>query len=207
MVDKELIAGYKQDVVHEYQHQHTRLKLSAIWGLFSPREVDGGSDLLIKHLRLDPSKNLRVLDLGCGYGTIGLWIAKSCPNYQVDLVDKDFVAVEYANKNAKNNGITNAKAFLSNGFDQIPENQKYDLIVSNVPAKSGKELLKIWLFDAHNHLKDGGQIQVITVLGLKEFIKRNLSEQFDNYEKIAHSKNYYVAAATKGAKQKTFEAN
>lgn len=207
MVDKELIAGYKKDVVHEYQHQHTRLKLSAIWGLFSPREVDGGSDLLIKHLRLDPSKNLRVLDLGCGYGTIGLWIAKSCPNYQVDLVDKDFVAVEYANKNAKNNGIANAKAFLSNGFDQIPENQKYDLIVSNVPAKSGKELLKIWLFDAHNHLKDGGQIQVITVLGLKEFIKRNLSEQFDNYEKIAHSKNYYVAAATKGAKQKTFEAN
>jgi len=199
MVEKELIEGYRLDVQHEYQHEFTRIKLSAIWGLFSPREVDGGSDLLIKHLKLNPSKGLKVLDLGCGYGTIGLYIAKANSSYTVDLVDKDFVAIDYSNRNARNNGLNNAKAFLSNGFDQIPKDQKYDLIVANLPAKAGKELLKIWLYDAHQHLNDGGQIQVVVVLGLKEFIKRNLVEQFNNYEKIAHSKSYYVAAATKGA--------
>lgn len=202
MVEKELIDGYKEDVQHEYQHQNTRLKLSAIWGLFSPREVDGGSDLLIKHLRLNPSDKLQVLDLGCGYGTIGLYIAKANSSYTVDLVDKDFVAVDYTNLNAKQNNAANAKAFLSNGFDQIPKDKKYDLIVANLPAKAGKELLKIWLYDAHQHLNEGGEIQVVVVLGLKEFIKRNLVEQFGNYEKVAHSKGYYVAAAVKGGTMK-----
>ena len=53
------------------------------------------------------------LDLGCGYGPIGLALARQCHKGQVHMIDKDFVAVELANDNAKRNGITNAKAYLS----------------------------------------------------------------------------------------------
>lgn len=199
MVDSSLITQYKQDLQFNFHHQYGRLTLTTTWGLFSPREVDDGSDLLIKHLRLRELGPLQVLDLGCGYGTIGLSIAQQNPEHQVDLVDKDFVAVDYANKNARRNNLTNAKAFLSNGFNHIPQDKKYDLIVSNLPAKVGKELLKIWLYDAYDRLNVGGQIQVVMVLGLKEFLKRNLVEQFGNYEKVAHSQHFYVASATKTA--------
>jgi len=74
---------------------------------------------------------------------------------------------------------------------------EFDNIVANLPAKVGKELLYIILSDARAHLKPGGQIVVVTISGLKEFIKRNLKEVFGNYKKLKQGREHTVARAVK----------
>ena len=106
--------------------------------------------MLLNYLKLGKSENC--LDLGCGYGVLGLVMAKSASAGHTLMVDKDFVAVDYAEKNRLHNRISNASCLLSNGFDQIPR-QQFDVIVSNIPAKVGKEMLYIYLFDALKYLK------------------------------------------------------
>jgi 16S rRNA G1207 methylase RsmC len=138
-----------------------------------------------------------VLDLGCGYGPLGLAIAKMAPAGQVHLVDKDFVAIEFTQKNIALNRIDNAQSYLSNGFDQIPSGVKFDVIVSNVPAKIGSELLSIFLNDACDRLNPGGKLYIVTISGLKEYMKRNLTLVFGNYEKLKQSKTYTAALSIK----------
>ncbi len=164
------------------------------WGLFSPKQVDEGSRLLINNLTVQPG--LRSLEIGCGYGPIGLTLAKLCPRGEVHMVDKDFVAVEYAQKNATINRITNCQVYLSNGFSCVPD-IRFDNIVANLPAKSGNEMLSIILHDACAHLEVGGQFYLVTLSRLKQYIRRNFSEIFGNYEKVMQGKVYTVARAKK----------
>ena len=123
-------------------------------------------------------------------------MARAAPGGHTLMVDKDFVAVEYAEKNRLRNRIENASCLLSNGFEQIPE-QRFDLIVSNIPAKVGKEMLYIYLFDALDYLKPGGSFYIVTITGLRQFFKRGFSEVFGNYEKIKQGKTYTVARGVK----------
>ncbi len=176
----------RQDLVIE----HAGLRLHTTWGLFSPRAVDEGSRLLLDYLEL--AEDDACLDLGCGYGVLGLCMAQAAPRGHALLVDKDFVAVEYAEKNRLLNRIDNASCMLSNGFDQIPP-QQFDVIVSNIPAKVGKEMLYIYLFDALRFLKPGGSFYIVTITGLRQFFKRGFSEVFGHYEKIKQGKTYTVA--------------
>ncbi len=171
------------------------LQFKTTWGLFSPREIDAGTKLLMRYLDLPP--NADCLDLGCGYGPIGLAMAKKAPQGQVLLVDKDFVAIEYVNKNIALNRIDNAQALLSNGFDHIPAQKKFDVIVSNIPAKVGKELLTLWLHDAHQHLKPNGKIYMVTINGLRKFMKRYLNDVFGNYKKLKQGAHYTIAVSQK----------
>ena len=136
------------------------------------------------------------LDLGCGYGILGLTMAACAPQGKTMLVDKDFVAIEYAQKNCALNNIHNTECLLSNGFKHIPE-QQFDLIVSNVPAKVGKEMLYIYLFDALEYLKPGGAFYIVTITGLRQFFKRGFMEVFGDYKKLKQGKTYTVARAIK----------
>lgn len=185
----------KQDLVFSAHLADHPLTLHSTWGLFSPKQIDEGTALLAGQLEISPVD--RILDLGCGYGPLGLAAAKLAPQGSVDLVDKDFVAVEYAAKNAQLNHLTNATAYLSNGFDQVPADRHFDVIISNLPAKIGKELLTIFLHDAHTRLVPGGKLYVVTISGLKDYMKRNLSEIFGNYTKLKQSKTYTAALAVK----------
>lgn len=171
------------------------LELATTWGLFSPRAIDEGTELLAKYIEVKPTDHC--LDLGCGYGPLGLMMAKLSPQGTTHMVDKDFVAIDYANKNAVANHLPNASAFLSNGFDQIPEDQMYDVIVSNIPAKIGDELLTLFLHDAYAHLRPGGKLYIVTISGLKDYMKRRLTEVFGNYDKLKQSKTYTAALAIK----------
>ena len=162
------------------------------WGLFSPKTIDTGTHLLIEHLDIQAGETC--LDLGCGYGALGITLAKCVPTSTVYMVDKDFVAVDYACKNARQNGLQNCHILLSNGFSHLPDIQ-FDLIVSNLPANVGKELLQILLVDAKRHLKPNGRLYVVTISGLREFIKRNFKTVFGNYRKVKQRRTHTVAMA------------
>ena len=170
-----------------------RLRFESTWGLFSPREIDEGTRLLLQHVAV--AEDADCLDLGCGYGPIGVTLAALAPVGRTLMVDKDFVAVDFANRNATLNGLGNASALLSNGFDQIDPARRFDLIASNVPAKVGKELLMLLLHDAYSRLNPGGRLYLVTITGLRAFIKRHLRDVFGNYDKLKQGVHYTVALA------------
>ncbi len=189
------IPELKQDIILGPNLKGQNLVFHTTWGLFSPKAIDEGTHLLLDYMEVAPTDN--ILDLGCGYGPLGLTLAKLAPRGVTHLVDKDYVAVEFSNKNAELNHLTNAKSYLSNGFDKVPADQKFNIIVSNVPAKIGTELLQIFLHDAHAHLVPGGKLYIVTVSGLKEYMKRHLTAVFGNYDKLKQSKTYTAAVAVR----------
>ena len=193
MLTPEQLAGLRRDIRFSAELGGRTLTLTSTWGLFSPREIDEGTLLLLKHLAITPDADC--LDLGCGYGPIGLALAALAPRGRTLMVDKDFVAVDYANRNARLNGLSNAEAMLSNGLDQIAPGRTFDLVASNVPAKVGKELLAILLHDIRARLRPGGSCYLVTINGLRDYMKRNLNEVFGNYDKLKQGAHYTVALA------------
>lgn len=190
------IAELKQDIQFEATLKGHSLKFNTTWGIFSPREIDAGTLLLLNHLELGSEET--VLDIGCGYGPIGLAIAAHAQG-EVHMVDKDFVAVDYANKNAAQNGLSHAKAYLSNGLSAVPKDLVFTTVVSNIPAKVGKEMLSILLHDVHAQLQPGGQFVVVTINGLRQYMKRNFMDVFGNYDKVKQGKDYTISRCIKSA--------
>jgi len=184
----------RQDIVFSDDLMGHRFNFHTTWGLFSPKSIDEGSQLLLKYLEVKP--NDRAIDLGCGYGPLGLSIARSAPQGSCLMVDKDFVAVEYANANAKRNGVHNAEAMLSDGLQHVPK-QKFTLAVTNLPAKTSKEHYYLFFHDIYNQLEPGGRLYVVVISGLRRFIERAFNEVFGNHSKIKQGKSYTVAMAVK----------
>ena len=195
METAEYLKSLRQDIAFSETLAGTTLQFHTTWGLFSPREIDEGTHLLLKHMEIQTGDHC--LDLGCGYGPVGLSMAAQASDGSALLLDKDFVAVEYSNRNAQLNGLSNAHAVLSNGFDAVDRSRQYDVIASNIPAKVGKELLTLMLHDARDLLAPGGKFYVVTVNGLRQFMKRNFQDVFGNYKKLKQGSHYTVAVAEK----------
>ena len=193
-MEKTVINKLREDIVFDATLCGQQLTFHTTWGLFSPREIDEGSRLLLQHIEVKNSMNC--LDLGCGYGPIGLTLARLASQGNTTLVDKDFVAIEYAQKNATLNKISNTDILLSNGFDQIRQ-KSFDLVVSNIPAKVGNEMMSLFFYDAYQQLTPGGKIVVVTINGLRSYIKRVFNDLFGNYSKLKQGKNYTVSMAVK----------
>lgn len=189
------IEELKQDIVFDAELMQKTLTFHTTWGIFSPREIDSGTDLLLRHLKIKEDEV--ALDIGCGYGPIGLTIAANAPQGQVHMVDKDFVAVDYSNKNAQLNNLKHAKAYLSNGLSNVPKDIQFTTVISNIPAKVGKEMLSIMLHDIYAQLAPGGQLVVVTINGLRQYMKRNFNEVFGNYEKVKQGKDYTISRCVK----------
>ncbi|MEZ4502391.1 MAG: methyltransferase [Dehalococcoidia bacterium] len=184
----------RQDLVFTEAIRGHELTFHSRWGLFSPRGIDEGTRLLLDHIEVPDDADC--LDLGCGYGPIGLTLARLAPRGRTTMVDRDFVAVDYARDNAARNNIENIDALLSDGFEAIAD-RRFDLVVSNLPAKVGNEAYSILFHDAERALRPGGRIVVVTISGLRRFIERAFIEAFGNYEKVKQGRTHTVSMATR----------
>ena len=142
------------------------------------------------------SDGFTCLDLGCGYGAIGITMAKLNPKSTVYLVDKDLVAIEYARKNCELNGLSNCRVILSNGFSHIKD-VKFDVVVSNLPTHVSKETRTQFFRDAQKQLNQDGKIYVVTVNKVRPYIQKVFQEVFGNYSKVAYSKTHTVSSTQK----------
>jgi len=194
-IEPDTIAALRRDQTIECTLMDQPLTLHSTWGLFSPREIDAGTQLLLDHAPTPPAGST-IVDLGCGYGPIGTAMAKACPDSRVILLDKDFVAIDYAQGNLGRNRLANAEARLSNGLSAV-DGEAFDRLYSNVPAKVGKEMWQIMLYDTWRGLRPGGEVWFVSINGLREYFKRTMKEQFGNYDKVKQGKTYTVHRAMK----------
>lgn len=138
--------------------------------LFSTFAIDHGTDMMIRHIVLNKPKT--ILDIGCGYGPIGIILAKTNPAAQVTMVDADLLAVRYTNINIKKNNVSNAITIGSVGMEAVMD-KNFDLIVSNVPAKIGDEAItQEFIMMPYGHLNPDGELWIVVVSGLNHLIPK-----------------------------------
>lgn len=125
-------------------------------GVFSKGELDFGTNLLIRNvLKLNISGD--VLDLGCGYGAIGIILAK-LTNSNITMSDVNKRALHLTKMNAKKNNVS-VNVIESDGYENI--NDKFDYVISNPPIRVGKKMLYKLLLDTRSHLKEDGKLIIV----------------------------------------------
>ena len=176
-----------------------QLVLVSRHGLFSARSLDEGTALLLRELESLPPR-LRVLDLGCGYGAIGLTLAARWPTSRVDLVDSDIRAVDATTENISRVGLSNASVILSDGLCELRDRAGgYDLVVSNLPAQAGNDAIDQLLLDAHDALDASGLLVLVVVNGLRRYLQRRLGDIFGKTQvhKVHQGPRHTVLEAAK----------
>ena len=128
-------------------------------GLFSPRGLDAGTRAMLKIAEFHPED--KVLDLGCGYGPVGIYAAKKIGPERVTAVDVDPLAVETARKNAEANGVSGIAFHVSDGFRSIPD-AGYTAILSNPPYQSDFAVARHFIEKGFNRLALGGRMYMVT---------------------------------------------
>ncbi|HET6812975.1 MAG TPA: methyltransferase [Actinomycetota bacterium] len=147
-------------------HGGRRLELGVAQELFSSHEVDVGTRLLLRTLAgPEHASRRRVLDLGCGYGPLGLALRAAAADRVVDLVDRDALAVEYSRENAARNRLDDVEVYGSLGYADV-RGSGFDLIVSNIPAKAGPPVIEQLLLGGAGLLAPGGLVAVVVIAPL-----------------------------------------
>ena len=178
-----------------YTYKGNVIKYNADNGVFSKDRVDFGTNVLLNALP-DIENNAKVLDVGCGYGVIGIAIARSNPAIDVTMVDVNERALALTNENIKLNNVKNAKAVLSNLYENI--DGEFDYIISNPPIRAGKEIVHGVAVGGYDHLKEGGRIYL--VIQKKQgapSLEKRLEEVFGNVETVDKRNGYFVLMAEK----------
>lgn len=155
---------------------HHDLQFRASQSLFSSQDIDLGSRHLLKTLIEVPLVNHeKILDLGCGYGPIGIALKTMYPSSDVHMVDKDALALLFSEQNLALNNVTGAHVYTSLGYDDVKD-KDFNLIVSNIPAKVGEKVLKHILKDARFYLKPNGRMAIVVIDAIGDFIANELND-------------------------------
>ena len=164
-------------------------------GVFSRRKIDPGTKLLLE-TAIIPKEGI-VLDVGAGYGVIGITIAKLNPKLKVYMVDINKRAVKLCKINAKLNNVADRVIVLhGNLYDPLPKNIAFDMIISNPPYSAGFQVVEKLVKEAYQKLKKEGTIQLVVRKGEKK-LKRILEETFGNTKILASKSGYKVILSVK----------
>ena len=147
LAKKDIRVEINRDGLHSFS-------LQSASGLFSKDKLDSATRLLIEKCDLSGQK---ILDLGCGYGVVGIAIKKIFPEKEVWMSDVNERAVEIAQANVKLQKIE-ATVVKSDLFESL---EKFDCILSNPPYAAGRELCFMLIQESHNHLSKGGTLQLV----------------------------------------------
>ena len=159
-------------------------------GVFSYKKVDKGTRILIESMVLPEEGYL--LDLGCGYGIIGIVAAKINPKLKVFMIDINERAVWLARKNAELNQVKNIKVLQGNLYKPAI-NQKFDAIITNPPIHAGLKTVFEIIEKSPNHLNQNGTLQIVakTKLGAKRIAEKML-QTYKNVKEISKKSGYRV---------------
>ena len=161
---------FKQEI--DLRHEGRSLRLRVAQDLFSSFQADAGTRLLLR--TLSGVEGERVLDLGCGYGPLGLGLRAVGSHSDVHMVDRDALAVEYSRQNAALNGLGGVEAYGSLGYDDVAD-PGFDLVVCNVPGKAGAPVIEHLLLGAERHVASGGLVAIVVVDALAAAVEGTLS--------------------------------
>ena len=177
----------------EYTYRGTPLSFQTDAGVFSKGEVDTGTRLLLE--ALPPEMKGNILDLGCGWGVIGIAIARTWPETRVILADVHARALALSRENAKRNRAE-VTCVESDGMAAL-EGQTFDAVVTNPPIRAGKQVIYKMFADAAKSLKPGGALYlVIRKQQGAESCMKYLQTIYDSVEKLDKSGGFWVIRAT-----------
>jgi len=193
---------HNPDVVHDEKQWNFEIfnhdfKFTTDNGVFSKRTLDYGSRTLLAAFEPTDLPAGPILDLGTGYGPIGMALAYQSPERQVDMVDVNELALNLARKNTALNQITNVQIFTSDCYEQVTTTD-YAAIVTNPPVRAGKAVVDAMLAGANDHLTVGGTLTV--VLQKKQgapSAKKLMTATFGNCTIIKKDKGYYILQSVK----------
>lgn len=176
--------------LHDVIINKTKVKLISDNGVFSKRGLDFGTRTLLETIPIDEIDG-NVLDFGCGYGPIGIYVALKTKS-KVDMIDVNLRSLKLAKKNALLNNV-NVNIFESDIYKNITK--KYNYIISNPPIRVGKKVLYEILFGAKEHLKNNGELWIVINKdqGAKS-IAHDLEKEYD-VKVVNKNKGFYIICA------------
>lgn len=159
-------------------------------GVFSNTQIDYGSYTFLKTI-LKEEKVTKLLDVGCGYGVLGITLKYLKHAEVVDMVDINERAVDLTKINIDRYKLENVNCFISDGLNNVEG--KYDRIVINPPIRAGKVVIYKMFEDSKLHLNDNGALYIVIKksLGANSAIKK-LQEVFSNVEVLEKDKGYFI---------------
>jgi len=161
--------------------------------LFSPNGLDAGTRAMLSSAQF--SQEDKILDLGCGYGAVGIYAAKLIGDKNVTMTDIDKTAILIAQENARLNGVPNIRFLQSDGFRSI-DDTGYTVILSNPPYHSDFSVAKHFIEKSFNRLSIGGRMIMVTKR--KEWYKNKFTAVFGGVS-ISETDGYFVFTAEKRA--------
>ena len=166
------------------------LQFTSDTGVFSNTQIDYGSYTFLKTLLKEESVE-DLLDVGCGYGVLGITLKYFKKAMNVDMVDINPKAISLCQENINYYNMENVKCFISNGFEMI--DKLYDYIVINPPIRAGKAIIYKMFEDSTKHLKDGGALYIVIKksLGAPSAISK-LQTIYKKDEDLKKDKGYYI---------------
>lgn len=172
-------------------------------GVFSYKKADKGTLLLLKYLQV-PANASAVLDMGTGYGIMGIVIASEFPQLTVHMIDINQRAVWIARENLKLNKISNAKVYWGNFYDPVKkEKERFDIVMTNPPLAIGHKNIFNFIATTLDYLKPSGALYLVarTKQGAKK-ISEIMERTFENVELVALQSGYRLFRSQKNLNQK-----
>lgn len=174
----------------------TDLRFTTDAGVFSKGGIDFGSRLLVESFVM-PDVSGDVLDVGCGYGPIGLTIATLFPERQIQMVDVNERAIALSKENAERNHVENATVYSSDGLLAVKD-LDFAAILTNPPIRAGKDVVFLFYEKSYEKLRSSGELWVVIQKkqGAPSSMK-HLEEIYGNVSVVAKRKGYYILKAIK----------
>ncbi len=177
-----------------FEFRGRRFRFLTDRGVFSYGHVDRGTRLLLEALEVGPEDE--VLDMGCGYGVVGVVAAVLAPRGRVVMVDVNARAVELARENARRAGLANVEVLHGDLYAPVA-GRRFDVIATNPPIRAGRRVVRAVVEGARQHLKPGGRFYLVarTAHGAKT-LGRLVEQVFGHAEEVERGGGYRVYRAT-----------